>query len=47
MELSDQTGMRKALEKRGNAGGTAKSKSHLSVCLDPVRGEASHACMKS
>lgn len=45
LELSDQTGMRKALEKKGNIGGTAKTKSHLSGCLDPIRGEASHAYM--
>lgn len=48
LELSDQTGMRKALEKkRVNIGGTAKTKSYLSGCLNLVRVEASHAYMKS
>ena len=48
LELSDQTGMRKALEKkRVNIGGTAKTKSYLSGCLNLVRVEASQVCMKS
>lgn len=47
LELSDQTGMREELAKKGNIGGTAKSKSHLSGCLDPIRGETSHVYMTS